>query len=87
MNFFTAPFVIPLTLIIGRFEFMYKGILTMKRYGKSYKQWLKEVEENIVKQGFSPEYANAIAMCIRSQYGDKYHYTKSKVAAKRGLYF
>lgn len=55
------------------------------RYGKSYGQWFKEVEWYIRELGLSEQYANAQAICVRSLYGDKYHFADTKYAAKYAL--
>ena len=54
--------------------------------GKSYKQWFKEVENHILKRGYSIEYANAITCCVRSYYYNKYNYMNPAIAANTGLY-
>ena len=53
---------------------------------KSYKQWLKEVENHIISRGYSIEFADAIAMCVRGFYFNEKQYTDPVIAANRGIY-
>jgi hypothetical protein len=53
--------------------------------GKSYKQWLKEVKNCVIKKGYSAEFADAIAICVRGFYFNNRQYTNPGIAASRGL--
>lgn len=50
----------------------------MKHNGKSFKQWLKELEANIVKLGCSEQYANATVYGFRGRYVDKHNFQDPK---------
>jgi len=55
------------------------------RYGKSFCQWFKEVARHIQRIGFSEQYANAQAVCVRGYYHDKHNFTNPAAAAKYTL--
>lgn len=57
----------------------------MKHYGKSYKQWFREVERMIHKRGFSIEYANAQVVCVRSLYTNNHNFKAPEYAAEYAL--
>lgn len=54
-------------------------------YGKSFGQWIREVEHCIVRRGYSEQYANAIAICVRGYYTGSHAYMNPQAAAIRGL--
>lgn len=50
----------------------------MRTNGKSFKQWVKEAETNIVKLGYSEQYANAVVWGLRCRYMNKYNFQDPK---------
>ena len=54
--------------------------------GKSFRQWKKEVAGHIVKLGYSSEFADAVAVCVRGCYVDPHSFLSPNEAAGRGLY-
>lgn len=59
---------------------------TKIRRGKSFHQWKKEIVGHIVKLGYSPEFADAIAVCVSGCYTGPNSFLPPEVAAERGLH-